>query len=113
MVTSADWYFGLLCVNGTYRCFIMCWKRSESGCLDKIKISVLSRCQTHSNLSLHRNTEESNEVHNKNGPKHRNIENFKECTDESDRRRFRDSVPKLKLGQSSYERSEFFIASGG
>lgn len=28
MVTSALWYFGLLCVNGRYRCFIMCYKRS-------------------------------------------------------------------------------------
>lgn len=26
MVTSADWYFGLLCVNGKYRCLIMCCK---------------------------------------------------------------------------------------
>jgi len=24
MVTSAEWYFGLLCVNGRYRCLIMC-----------------------------------------------------------------------------------------
>jgi len=51
-----------------------------------------------SNLSLHRDTEQRDEVHDKNGPEHGDIENLEERADQGDRRRFGDCVPKLKFG---------------
>lgn len=54
--------------------------------------------EAYSNLSLHRDAEERNEVHNEDGPEHRNIENFEEGAYERNRGGLCDCVPKLELG---------------
>jgi len=51
-----------------------------------------------SNLPLHRYAEESDEVHNEDGPEHGNIENLEECADQGDRRGLCDCVPNLNSG---------------
>lgn len=51
-----------------------------------------------SNLSLHRDAEKRDEVHDEDGPEHGNIEDLEECADQGDRRGLRDCVPKLKFG---------------
>jgi len=59
------------------------------------QISMLNHV---SNLSLHRDAKEGDEVHDEDGPEHRDVENFEERTDDGDRRGLRDGVPKLKFG---------------
>ena len=49
------------------------------------------------NLSLHGDTEESKEVHDKDRPEHRDVEQLKECTREGDYRCLCSGVPELKL----------------
>lgn len=107
MVTSADWYFGLLCVNGKYRCLIMCYKENSF----KIQLRLPNADETHPNLSLHCYTEKRDEVHHEYGPEDRNIEDVEEGTAKCNRGGLGDRVPELKLGKSPDERSEFFVAS--
>lgn len=49
------------------------------------------------NLTFHGDTEEGNEVHYENWPKHRNIEYFEERADYGDGRRFGYCIPKFKF----------------
>lgn len=163
MVTSADWYFGLLCVNGKYRCLIMCCKemtenvgwvivgsefqRTKSKFSFRV-VSILikkklkpdydvsfqfsinsnwndlktkhrlrSLFQTlfylerswkwnehlkvsfsYLNLPLHCDAEKRYEVHDKDRPEDRDIENIEERADDSYGGGLGDCVPELELG---------------
>ena len=63
----------------------------------------------HLDLSLHRDDEEGDEVHDEDGPEDRDVEELEEGAAEADERRFRRRVPKLELWQPSDEGAELFV----
>ena len=60
-------------------------------------------------MSLHRDDEEGDEVHDEDGPEDRDVEELEEGAAEADERRLRRRVPKLELGQPSDEGAELFV----
>ena len=60
-------------------------------------------------LSLHRDAEEGDEVHDEDRPENRDVEELEEGTHKGNGRRFGSGVPELKLRQSPDEGSELFI----
>ena len=63
----------------------------------------------HLDLSLHRDDEEGDEVHDEDGPEDRDVEELEEGAAEADERRLRRRVPKLELWQPSDEGAELFV----
>lgn len=64
-------------------------------------------------LAFHGDHEQSDEVHDQNGPKHGYVEHAEERTCHRNRQRLVRCVPEFKLGQTTHERPEFFVRFGG
>ena len=60
-------------------------------------------------MSLHRDDEKGNEVHDEDWPEDRDVEELEEGAAEADKRRLRRRVPKLELWQSPDEGAELFV----
>ena len=60
-------------------------------------------------MSLHRNDEKRDEVHDEDWPEYRDVEELEEGAKEGDERRFRSRVPKFELWQPSDERAELVV----
>ena len=60
-------------------------------------------------LSLHSDAEECYEVHHKDWPEHRDVEELEESTSECDGCGLGGGIPELKLWQPSDERPELLI----
>jgi len=64
-------------------------------------------------LSLHRDAEECDEVHDKDGPEDWDVEEVEEGAHEGDDGRLGGGVPELELWQPPDERPKFLVLSGG
>lgn len=72
----------------------MCWNK-EKCC----SFNEFEGCRKiYPNLTFHRDTKQSYEIHNENGPENWNIEDFEERTDERNCGGLGDSVPEFELG---------------
>jgi len=60
-------------------------------------------------LSLHGDAEEGDEVHDEDGPEHRDVEEVEESADECDDCGLGGGIPELKLRQTPDERPELFV----
>ena len=60
-------------------------------------------------LSFHRDTEKSYEVHHQDWPEHGDVEQLEESAEERNCRGLGGGVPELELWQSSDERSELLV----
>ena len=63
-------------------------------------------------MSLHRDDEERDEVHDEDWPEDRDVEELEEGATEGDERCFRSRVPKFELWQPSDERTELVVLLG-
>lgn len=64
-----------------------------------------------SDLALHRDAQQCEEVHDENWPKHRHIEAVEQRAEQRKQRAFRDGIPELEFGQAADERPELFVCS--
>lgn len=64
------------------------------------------------NLSLHCDAEEGYEVHDQYRPKHRDIENLEEGSEDGDEGRLGHAVPELELRQPPHKRSKLLVGFG-
>ena len=96
--------FGFPHVKGMYLNRIICCNREII-----INRRAHKTSSTNLNLSLHRDTEEGYEVHDKDGPKHRDVEELKEGTEECNRGGLGCRIPELELRQPPDERSKLRI----
>ena len=71
--------------------------------------NVISCRLYHLDLSLHRDDEEGDEVHDEDGPEDRDVEELEEGAAEADERRLRRRVPELELGQPPDEGAELLV----
>ena len=68
---------------------------------------------SHLDLSLHRDAEECDEVHDKDGPEDWDVEEVEEGAHKGDDGRLGGGVPELELWQPPDERPKFLVLSGG
>ena len=64
-------------------------------------------------MSLHRDTEQGNEVHDEDWPEHWYVEQLEKRAEEGDGGGLGGGVPELELRQSPDERPELLVLRGG
>ena len=73
---------------------------------------VISSPLYYLNLSLHRDTEQGNEVHDEDWPEHWYVEQLEKRAEEGDGGGLGGGVPELELGQPPDERPKLLILRG-